>query len=187
MQLFALFLCAFFYTLRFLYAFFCAFFCAFFYTLRFFTRFLRFFLRVSLHFCTSACTFAHHSPSHHNTTEHWLLHSDRAQDAPSRSESDNAAAPDSAESGDVDDTSLDDKPLSQASAAADDDFRNGLPRLSPGNLTTVTKAIEERLGQALSTIPLMNCRGGVPLERCTNRKCFDRVGSLVTRSLRGVV
>ena len=67
----------------------------------------------------------------------------------------------------MDDTSLDDKPLSQASAAADDDFRNGLPRLSPGNLTTVTKAIEERLGQALSTIPLMNCRGGVPLERCT--------------------
>ena len=73
---------------------------------------------------------------------------------------------------------MDDTPLSQASAAADDDFRNGLPRLPHGNLTTVTKAIEESLGQALSTILLMNCHASVPLERCTPQGLLLQVAAV---------
>ena len=73
---------------------------------------------------------------------------------------------------------MDDMPLSQASATADDDFCNGLPRLPHGNLTTITKAMEESLGQALRTIPLMNCRAGVPVERCTPQGMLLQVAAV---------
>ena len=74
--------------------------------------------------------------------------------------------------------------LFQASAVADEDFRNGLPGLPPDDLHTIFKVVEDRLGEALRTTLLMNCRGSVQVERRTLQRMPLQVAAVGRREPR---